>query len=323
MADDKEPKGPILQTEVAGETSHSLDIGNAGQEDRIGKVKPGEDGMEMTFQRGEDGKAKPVTEEGKEPKDGTEPKTPEDADAKAPEETPPAGDADTSEPLPDFNPEDPEVTAKYDERYFTEKGLNQDTLGQEVYANSQKEGGKPVLNEGTYKYLEAKLGVTRDMADAHIAGQIALKQQNDATFYGMVGGEEAWKAQLAWGSANYTPEQKARFRKAMDAGGEEAKEAAELLGTRFTKAGGKVPLPAETPAPVRAGFGRPERRAASPAKTTATAAGGGAGGTPAEPYADQKEYNAALKAAGRDPAAQAKVRKRLAASPWMKAPVKG
>lgn len=327
---DNDGKAPTMQIDTSnkGGWSGSVDLGG---EDRtkVGEVAlDTEEGVVF----GADGKVTPVTAKeaaeggGEQEPDSNAPEAGEEAGAEGADDK---GDGegkaepDTSEPLPEFNAEDETVVAAYDERFYPEvdgkRVLSFENLGAEVYANSQKEGGTPVLNEGTYAWLES-MGIPRERADLHIAGEIAVKERREAGFYEAVGGKDLWEAEVAWGKANYTPEQKARFKAAMDKGGEDAQEQIDLLKARAAKGGfkftGKTTAAPKADAPAKKPGGL--RRDASPKKTTSAADTPTKGGGNAAPYANADEHRKALREAGSDPTAQALVSKRLAASTFWK-----
>ncbi|WP_269929948.1 hypothetical protein [Aminobacter sp. HY435] len=258
----------------------------------LDKVKPKEENSEETTEEDNEGGDKPSETE--------------------------ATEGDNSD-LGEWDPENTEVGAKFDERYFKEGSeLNMDAFTTEVAANAAKEGGTPVLNEATYGWLKDRMGVSKTYADSIIKGQLALRQQNEDAFYTRVGGKEVYTQKQVWAKENYTPEQKARFNAAIKAGGSEAEEALELLNTRWEKAGNKAPEAKREE--VRKGL--PTKRPASPAKTTQAAQNPGGTGN-VKPFANGDEHRAALKEAQRaapgDRVAQLDlVRKRLAASTFWK-----
>ncbi|RWP84737.1 MAG: hypothetical protein EOR11_19955 [Mesorhizobium sp.] len=272
-----------------------------------------------------------------------------DEEKKAPEEDDkPTDEAATYEPLPDFDPASEEVTAKYDERFLTEHTdeadgsksvvLNREAIADEIRANMAKaEGATERPNEGTYKYLKEKLGITRDLVDAAIEGEKAKFTQAKAAMDEVTGGEEAWSAKIAWASTSkaadgkdiiggYSKEQVARFNAAMKEGGEAAREQIELLNERYAKAN---PTTATTqPVKKAPGIGV-QRRPASPEKSTSSGANtlGGAGAV--KPFATKDDYNKelanvrAMKSGAEQDAKHRELRARTAVSPWWKAQQQG
>jgi hypothetical protein len=270
-----------------------------------------------------------LTDEGK-AKDGEE--TGEDKPKEDGEAT---GDDKPYEPLPDFDPANEEVAAKYDERFLSsdEEGaqvLNTAAIADEIRANMAKaEGATERPNEGTYKWLKEKLGITRDMVDAHIEGEKAKFVQAKEAMDAVTGGEEVWAQKLAWASSKdgkpggYTKEQVDRFNAAMAKGGAEAAEQIELLNERYAKANPGTATPAKKP-----GIG--VRRPASPAKSATTGANTQSGGAPsAKPFPDKAAYDKelatirAMKPGAEQDAKHRELRARTAVSPWWKAQQKG
>lgn len=240
------------------------------------------------------------------------------------------------EPLPEFDPANEEVAAKYDERFLSEDAegaqvLNTAAIADEIRANMAKaEGATERPNEGTYKWLKEKLGITRDMVDSHIDGEKAKYVQAKAAMDEVTGGEEVWAKKLAWASTQadgkqggYTKEQVARYNEAMAKGGQEAAEQIELLNERYAKANGGTAVASAKP-----GVG--VRRPASPAKTATAGANTQSGGAPAvKPFATKEDYNKelatirAMKPGAEQEAKHRELRARTAVSPWWKAQNKG
>lgn len=272
-----------------------------------------------------------LTAEAKEDGDEEGTEKPEGADTKPEDEA-----AKPYEPLPDFDPASEEVTAAYDARFLKDhedadgKGvvLNREAIADEIRANMAKaEGASERPNEGTYKYLREKLGITRQMVDDAIEGEKAKFTQAKAAMDEVTGGEEAWSKKIAWASTQqdgklggYTKAQVDRFNAAMAEGGAAAAEQIELLNERFAKAKGGG---TGKEAPAKPGIG--VRRAASPAKTASTGANTQTGGAPsAKPFATKADYDkelATLSHMKNGPEKDAKhreLRARTAVSPWWK-----
>lgn len=193
----------------------------------------------------------------------------------------PAGEPEAA--LPDFDPANDEVRGKYDQRYFTEEGkLNLATLTKEFWGNA-KDNTPGTLNAGTYKYLEAQLGLTKDAVTSIEKGLVAQQRESNSAFFNKVGGRQRWGEALEWGKKNYTPEQRERFNAVLQGSDGIARdEAVEALMARF----GKV-----SPAPSRRG---PPRRGASPDRSATTQASPGAGASAGNvPYPTQADYQTA------------------------------
>lgn len=234
---------------------------------------------------------------------------PEDPDAPTAEEgAEEAPEAAEEGDLPDFNPEDPEVVAKYDQTYTTEAGGPNITAFAEAWESRvDPETGLGKLTDGEYAYAQAAYGADKETVDDIIEGRIAKRTLMQAKFFDAVGGQEAYETAVEWGAAHYTAEQKERFNAAIDKGGAEAEEAALALQARFAKANGK-PIPT---------LRRP-LRGVTPKRDVANAAVSGqvsGGATAAKPFATGAEFRTAQAEAGRDPAKLAEVRKRLAVTP--------
>lgn len=215
------------------------------------------------------------------------------------------------EDLGDYTPDDPEVTAKFDARYFTEEGkLNTSALEAEWFTNAPKDGGPKKLNEGTYKYLEERLGLSRELVDGYGQGLEALQEKRDVEFYAGAGGKDRFDAALQWGrEGGYTKEQQARFNAMLAKGGQDAEDARDALMGRYSRANNKAQRDARRGPP-----GVPERRAANAPKDVASR--GGRGGDGVQPFETREEYTKAFRAADKnDSKAMATLRKRLMASP--------
>lgn len=91
---------------------------------------------------------------------------------------------------------------------LSEKDMN-------YYSQRFAENGQ--LDEDDYAGLE-KLGVSKDMVNAYIQGQVAMQQQYTQTVYNEVGGQEAYQAMTEWASNNLTPEEIDVYDKAVNSG---------------------------------------------------------------------------------------------------------
>lgn len=315
----------MADTQAPGDTtrpsgSMTVDTGEAPV--RGGTVTTARKG-ETAFQ--EERSAASVTVGGDErdglrPQQGLDDARPED-DAggvgSSPDETPgeggdesPDGGADTApEDLGDYLPDDPEVAAKFDERYFTDAGkLNTSSLEAEWFANA-KDGKDHRLNEGTYKFLEQRLGISRELADGYGQGLMALQEKRDAEFYAGAGGKDRFDAAFAWatGQGGYTQAQKDRFNEAIKKGGAEAEDARDALMSRYSRANNKAQRDARRGPP---GVPSVERRA--PKDVTARA---GRGGDGLQPFGSREEASKFFREAKGDDAKMAIWRKRLGVSP--------
>lgn len=240
-----------------------------------------------------------------------------------PEAKQPEPAADAPEDLGEYKADDPEVAGKFDARYFTEEGkLNKDALTAEFWANA-KEGVPGSLNEGTYAYLEHRLGISKDLVQDIEAGLVAKHQQASAGLAARVhevaGGADAYNAAIKWASeGGYTEEQGARLNRLIQTQADGWEDAVEALISRHQKAvpqaapDRKVPPgpPQRRSTPARqAGVEKPMKQSAPQAKQPE-----GAEGPAIEPFKDADDFYAALKAASGNPDEEAKVRTRLKVS---------
>lgn len=322
MADEKNASPTEGRVEVGyvPDTQSSVEL-RSGEKPVVTNTANTEAGLEFDLDgEGTTATGVPGLKDGEEAPEGSDkPEGTEEATTgEAPEES-----AEAPEDLGAWDPDNAEVATKFDERYFAKDGseLNMAAFSSEVAANAAKEDGTPVLNEGTYGWLKDRMGVSKEAVDKIIAGQVALGAQNEDAFYKTVGGKEVYASKLDWAKRVYTAEQKARFNAAIDAGGDAAQEALELLNARWEKAGNKAPATKQEGAeeePAKRRPGLPAKRAASPAKSTAAAPGGTAAA--AAPFASADEHRKAMAEAMKsgDKSAMELVRKRLLASPWFR-----
>lgn len=153
-------------------------------------------------------------------------------------------DVEDAGPLPDFDPEDPEVVEAYDAKFTTESGeLDvEGAFSAEYFSNLEK--GVDGLNEATYEYLAAK-GISKATvkqieamaATARDAEKAGASNHDDALFEIAGGPDELAKA-LAWGKeGGYSADQQKRFNKVTGGKDLEAKqEAVEALMSRYRRA---------------------------------------------------------------------------------------
>lgn len=258
--------------------------------------------------------------------EGEKPEAPEAGEAEKPEAPQPTGEP--TEDLGEYKPQDAEVTAKFDARYFNEEGkLNKEALAAEFWGNATKDSpGK--LHEGTYAFLENRLGISKDVVNDIEAALVTQHQQAavglTARVHEAAGGKDTYNAAIAWASAGgYTPEHGNRLNQLiqkMETGWEDAVEA---LVSRFRKANPEAPSTKLPPGP-------PARRSSVPARV----AGAAGDKPPAQPQSKESsekqpeegqvvpfknadEYLAALGEALKsgDPKRTAEVRARQKASP--------
>lgn len=192
-------------------------------------------------------------------------------------------EGEQTEPMPDFNPEDPTSVQTFESRFTTnDGGYNMETLSQDFFANNGQG-----LSEGTYKWLESR-GIDRTTAKAVEAGQLALANQGSNAVFTRVGGEAQYRAAIDWAKGGgYTPAQRKAYNDALNAGGERANDAIDALMARARKAnpgGFRVP-------PVRQ----------TPGRSAANAGGGGSpASTAVEKYASYADYSRDLRRARKE-----------------------
>ena len=78
----------------------------------------------------------------------------------------------------------------------------------QFYSDRFAENGK--LEESDYAGLE-KMGISNDMVDSYIAGQLALINTHAQSVYTQVGGEESYTAMTQWASETFSAEEVAVF----------------------------------------------------------------------------------------------------------------
>lgn len=240
--------------------------------------QPGSVGIDLSLN------GEPQEDEDQRPAQEGEPQPEADPEAESPE---PAAEP-AAEPLPDYDDSD-EARAKYEAAYFKDDGeLNLQRLNDEFYASLEKAGGdisKAGVSEGTRKFLKAITGISEaGLRDIEVSLYERNKAQAEAVF-SKVGGKEAVQEAVKWATEGkgYTPEQVARYERAMKSGGEDRDDALELLMDRYTKAN---PQPASTQLrPRRQYRGGPQRDA------TSRAAGGNS--KAGDVFQNMEEYSAA------------------------------
>lgn len=227
------------------------------------------------------------------------------------------GPKDEAAPLPDlgeFNPEDPEVAAKFDERYYTEDAkLNTAALEKEWFGSVKKDGDVPTLNPATYAYLEHRLGLSKDIVDGYAEGLQLKAEKVQSAFFEGAGGKDRYTSAIEWAkTGGYTEAQQRRYNEQLTKGGQDAEDARDALMGRF----GKVRTPKGDQQPRRGPAGAPPERNPANAKRDAARGGAGGGGGGAQGFATKEEYTKAFRETPRgDNKAQAALRARLAASP--------
>lgn len=207
----------------------------------------------------------------------------EGADDTTKETEEPAGDLEDD--LGEWKADDEAVVSKFDAKYLNEDGtLNETAIGTEFWTDyaklSPEDRAKADLRPATRAYLRDTFKVSDNFIDQTRDGLVALQKQNDAVAMEAFGGEAVVTGALNWArEGGYSEEQRARFNAAQAKGGEEFKEAMELLLSRHQNAtGGKGGEKRDLPG-----------RRSTPAKNaTANAAPGGSDGKGL--FKDKGEY---------------------------------
>lgn len=296
--------------EVAEGGSSGTDVGEfTGDGERITQNDQGQEAVQFETDGTLDGAEDEGTTDAE--KAGSE-ETPDAPDDQEQTEGAEEGEEPTAaEELPDFDPENEEVVAKYDTRFNKEDGSpNLEAWGEAF--DSRADGESPGhVTESEYAYAQAAYGADKDTVDDIIAGRLALRAQKSAEFYGAVGGEQAYNDAVEWGSKNYTKAQKDRFNALREKGGEEFQEAVLALQSRYVTATGGTKPAATTQALRRPLKGvSPKRDVANAATTGAVSAASGA-----KPFGNAAEQRQVYREAGSDPKKLAAARARLKVTP--------
>lgn len=88
-------------------------------------------------------------------------------------------------------------------------------IDMEALTNEYRQNGS--LSEDSMKLLENN-GISREMTNQYIAGQLALAQQVGNSVKATVGGNEAYSEMTEWAKANYTEQQIASYDQAVNSG---------------------------------------------------------------------------------------------------------
>ncbi|MEM9725119.1 MAG: hypothetical protein AAF909_06635 [Pseudomonadota bacterium] len=112
------------------------------------------------------------------------------------------------------------------------------------------------LSDESYSLL-AGAGIPRRVVDAYIDGQIARGEQLTREAHDIAGGEQRFKAALAWGRDNLPPEQLRAYQEAVETSPDRARFAVQGLCAAHQKATGVAPqLTRGEPAPAPDGVFR-------------------------------------------------------------------
>lgn len=210
---------------------------------------------------------------------------------------------ETAAELPGWDADKPEAVEAYTKRFTKDDGaaLNLDALSQHWWS-SVKDGklDSGTLGDGTYAFLEAKFGLSKDQVKEIEAGQVSQRKAEGSARVKAAGGPDALRKAVEWGAkGGYTPEQRKAFNAAFNGRDQtHAIEAVELLMARFEKA---------TKTTVRP-------------KNNSTANANGDSGGKANPnvFHSKDEWQKAVTEAGRDPVKRQAVSDKFRRSPGAK-----
>lgn len=139
----------------------------------------------------------------------------------------------SSDESKDEQPKDQTPSTKQVEQALDNKGLSLDEFAQEYAENGS-------LSEDSYKKL-SDAGITREVVDTYIAGQVALAEKHSQEVFNAVGGQETYQKMIEWAASNLSDSEQQVFNKSIQGTIEEAKLAAEGLYSRYVRANGEVP----------------------------------------------------------------------------------
>ena len=88
---------------------------------------------------------------------------------------------------------------------------------QDIQHFSQRYAENGELDDSDYEGL-AKLGVSREMAEAHLKGIEALQNQYRQSVFSEVGGEDSYTAMVSWAAESLTKEEVAIYDEAVESG---------------------------------------------------------------------------------------------------------
>jgi len=267
---------PVI-AEVQTDTHTALDVPMQGKVAEGSAVTTNQDAVSLTID----------TETGRPEADAPAEQPQPEGDEPAPEAAEPEGERPASvEALPDYDPENAEVTAQYEGRYFTEQGtLNLVALTTEYWSNA-KDGKPGALHEGTYKYLEGALGVSKETAQEIEKGLVAQRQAEVSQFFQRVGGRKRYEAAVAWARKSYAQGDKDRFNAAVNGSDVGARDdAVDAMLARYDRAN-----------PGQRQFQRrgPPRRNAAPDRSVSSSASPASGGATQAAYASREAYTDAF-----------------------------
>lgn len=101
-------------------------------------------------------------------------------------------------------------------------------------------GDKGALSPESYAKL-ATAGFPKDLVDAHVQGQLALAEKNNAPLFAIAGGQDGYKAAVAWAAANLSDAEKTAYNASVNGSVEQGKLAVTGLMARYNDANGQDP----------------------------------------------------------------------------------
>ena len=117
---------------------------------------------------------------------------------------------------------------------LAERGLDITEFANEFYANES-------LSEESYAKLE-QAGISRELVDAYIAGQEAVREKYQDALLSEVGGSEKYSIMTDWAKANFSVAEIDSYNNVVSSGDKEAAKLAVLgLAARYEAATGKEP----------------------------------------------------------------------------------
>jgi hypothetical protein len=146
-------------------------------------------------------------------------------DPKAPEGEPPEGDPAAA-------------AAKAAED--AAKAAGADTSKVDFAALTQEFATAGALSDDSFAKLEAA-GMSKDLVNQFIAGQVALQQATISEAHGLAGGADAYSNMVKWAGANLSPAEQAAFDAAVTGDSASRKQAITALKAQYTAAHGTDP----------------------------------------------------------------------------------
>lgn len=106
----------------------------------------------------------------------------------------------------------PTLDANSSREEIESAGIDYSAVAQEYIENDGE------LSEETYKALAKDHGLSKEVVDAHIDGQVALQEQMVNNVHHMVGGEEAYVEMIKWAAQNLSDEDREYYDNAVTNG---------------------------------------------------------------------------------------------------------